>query len=152
MADSANSQRSSSISDYYDYEKEDLTQIPLYKLLKTHGLQQYAKELISRGFGYDIMKLNNLRQGELERLFTDINCMPGHKVKLLQLIRYIAQEIIPVLSENSIHFNAEKPSQPKLSLPKNNSQKTLQSSTTAHPYSQSSQQPASHPHQYYFQQ
>lgn len=34
---------SSQISDYYDTEKSDPTSIPLYKLLKHHGLQQYAK-------------------------------------------------------------------------------------------------------------
>ena len=33
----------SGISDYFDFEKIDPTQIPLYKLLKYYGLQQYAK-------------------------------------------------------------------------------------------------------------
>ena len=43
--DSAGSMRTSTsgISDYFDTEKEDLTQIPLYKLLKYYSLQQYAK-------------------------------------------------------------------------------------------------------------
>lgn len=37
---------SSKISDYYEFEKENLTNIPLYKLLKHHSLQQYAKVII----------------------------------------------------------------------------------------------------------
>jgi len=35
--------QSSKISDYYDFEKQDLAQIPLYRLLKHYSLQQYAK-------------------------------------------------------------------------------------------------------------
>jgi len=38
---------SSKISDYYDFEKQDLTQIPLYRLLKHYSLQQYAKVSIT---------------------------------------------------------------------------------------------------------
>ena len=33
----------SQISDYYEFEKQDLTSIPLYRLLKHYSLQQYAK-------------------------------------------------------------------------------------------------------------
>lgn len=41
----SNSFRSSqtSLSDYNDFEKVDPNQIPLFKLLKFYGLQQYAK-------------------------------------------------------------------------------------------------------------
>jgi len=34
---------SSKLSDYYGFEKENLSQIPLYRLLKYFSLQQYAK-------------------------------------------------------------------------------------------------------------
>ena len=44
MLESAGSNKSS-ISDYYESEKNDLTNIPLYRLLKIHNLQQYAKVL-----------------------------------------------------------------------------------------------------------
>ena len=33
----------SQISNYFDFEKNDLAQIPLYRLLKHYTLQQYAK-------------------------------------------------------------------------------------------------------------
>jgi hypothetical protein len=42
VLDSAGSNKSS-ISDYYEFEKGDLINIPLYRLLKLHNLQQYAK-------------------------------------------------------------------------------------------------------------
>ena len=43
--DTPSSVRTSStgISDYFEHEKYDLNVIPLYKLLKFYGLQQYAK-------------------------------------------------------------------------------------------------------------
>ena len=33
----------SQLSEYFDHEKQDLQQIPLYRLLKLYNLQQYAK-------------------------------------------------------------------------------------------------------------
>ena len=36
----------SSISDYYEFEKGDLSNIPLYRLLKLYNLQQYAKVIL----------------------------------------------------------------------------------------------------------
>lgn len=42
MLESAGSNKSS-ISDYYEFEKYDLSNIPLYRLLKIYNLQQYAK-------------------------------------------------------------------------------------------------------------
>lgn len=46
VLDSAGSNKSS-ISDYYEFEKGDLINIPLYRLLKLHNLQQYAKVLFN---------------------------------------------------------------------------------------------------------
>jgi len=42
--------------------------IPLFRLLKLYNLQQYAKELISRGFGYKIEKLCRLNGQDLGEL------------------------------------------------------------------------------------
>ena len=42
----------SNLSSYTNDEKTDLTKIPLYSHLKMKGLQQYTKELVSRGYGY----------------------------------------------------------------------------------------------------
>ncbi len=42
ILESAGSNKSS-ISDYYEFEKVDLINIPLYRLLKLYNLQQYAK-------------------------------------------------------------------------------------------------------------
>lgn len=46
----------SQISDYYEFEKQDLTSIPLYRLLKHYSLQQYAKVCI-----FSLQNLNRNR-------------------------------------------------------------------------------------------
>ncbi|CAD8204165.1 unnamed protein product [Paramecium pentaurelia] len=83
----------SSISGFTLKEKEDKESIPLYKMLKIYQLQQYAQQLITRGYGYDLVKFAMLTDNEVEYLSTDIKVLPGHKVKLLKLIEYI-KEII----------------------------------------------------------
>jgi hypothetical protein len=47
--------------------------------------------LISRGFGYDIFKLNFLTKKELEILLDEIKIIPGHRVKMVSLIEYIGE-------------------------------------------------------------
>lgn len=79
----------SSLSGYTNKEKEDKDSIPLYKLLKMYNLQQYAQHLITRGFGYDLVKFALLTENEIEVLANDIRVLPGHKVKLSCLIAYI---------------------------------------------------------------
>ncbi|CAD8211723.1 unnamed protein product [Paramecium octaurelia] len=83
----------SSISGFTNKEKEDKESIPLYKMLKIYQLQQYAQQLITRGYGYDLVKFAMLTENEVDHLFNDIKVLPGHKVKLLKLIEYI-KEII----------------------------------------------------------
>lgn len=41
--DVSQSSQGSQISDFYEFEKQDPTLIPLFKLLKHYGLQQYTK-------------------------------------------------------------------------------------------------------------
>ncbi|CAD8211201.1 unnamed protein product [Paramecium octaurelia] len=85
----------SSISGFTHKEKEDKESIPLYKLLKLYQLQQYAQQLITRGYGYDLIKFAMLSDNQIEYLFNDIKVLPGHKVKLLDLIAYIKEIITP---------------------------------------------------------
>ncbi|CAD8210656.1 unnamed protein product [Paramecium pentaurelia] len=86
----------SSISGFTLKEKEDKESIPLYKLLKLYHLQQYAQQLITRGYGYDLVKFAMLSDNQIQSLFTDIKVLPGHKVKLLDLIAYIKEMITPL--------------------------------------------------------
>lgn len=81
----------SSISGYTEFEKGDLNRVPLYKLLKHYGLQQYSKALISRDFGYDLTRLARLGRAELDRLMQDTKMIPGHRVKFLKLASMITQ-------------------------------------------------------------
>ncbi|KRX01221.1 hypothetical protein PPERSA_05621 [Pseudocohnilembus persalinus] len=91
---SSYSKTRSLIGDYYEGEKEDLNQIPLYKLLKMQSLQQYAKQLINRGYGYKLTKFNYMTQTQLNALFEEIKVAPGHKTKLMALIDFIG-ELLP---------------------------------------------------------
>ncbi|EGR28093.1 n-terminal domain protein [Ichthyophthirius multifiliis] len=121
-----------SINDYYYNEKQNILQIPLYKLLKMFNLQQYAKELITRGFGYDLTKFRNLTQNQIETLFTDIKVLPGHNTKLNNLLIYI-NEITPIVEQNDFqHFksgtnntNKQRQDERKKSITKINSQKNM---------------------------
>lgn len=47
------------------------------------------KQLISRGFGYDLQKFMFLSKKDVETLMIDIKVLPGHKTKLLKLLDYI---------------------------------------------------------------
>ncbi len=47
------------------------------------------QELITRGYGYNLRKLNFLSKQDIETLFKEIKVLPGHKTKLLGLIEYI---------------------------------------------------------------
>ncbi|KAM3142118.1 hypothetical protein pb186bvf_005772 [Paramecium bursaria] len=93
MVNDSGYSNTSSISGYNNREKEDKQSIPLYKLLKLQNLQQYAQELISRGYGYDLVKFSQLQDKEFEFLINDIKVLPGHKVKLQKLIHQV-QELV----------------------------------------------------------
>ncbi|KAL4455711.1 hypothetical protein ABPG74_003121 [Tetrahymena malaccensis] len=97
-----------SISDYYESEKNNLQSIPLYRILKLQNLQQYARELISRGYGYDLKKFNYLNQNQLDTLLNEIRVQPGHKTKLIDLLDLISNEMIPEIENNSM-WNALSP-------------------------------------------
>jgi len=74
------------------YETNELNSIPIYKLLKSMGLQQYTRELIIRGYGVNISKLALLRDSERQKLFEDIKVLPGHTTKLNKIIEYITNQ------------------------------------------------------------
>jgi len=74
------------------YEANELSCIPIYKLLKPMGLQQYTRELIIRGYGVNISKLALLRDNERQKLFEDIKVLPGHTTKLNKIIEYITNQ------------------------------------------------------------
>lgn len=67
------------ISEFTVEERNDLEQIPLYTLLKKYNLQQYAKQLVSEGFGYDLSKLARLTAKDQEEVLSRIRFIPGHR-------------------------------------------------------------------------
>lgn len=74
------------------YEANELNSIPIYKLLKPMGLQQYTRELIIRGYGVNISKLAMLRDADRQKLYEDMKVLPGHTTKLNKIIEYITNQ------------------------------------------------------------
>lgn len=81
-------------SDFTEKEKEDMSKIPLYPVLKERGLQQYTKELVSRGFGYYVDGLSLLDEDDFEGLLRGIRVMPGHSERFRQLRSDLVGDVI----------------------------------------------------------
>lgn len=81
-------------SDFTEREKEDLNKIPLYPLLRDYGLQQYTKELVSRGFGYYTDGLCLLDEGEFSTLLRSLKVLPGHGERFRQLRSELSVEVL----------------------------------------------------------
>ena len=47
--------------------------------------------MISRGYGYDLSKFATLARNDMDKLFSEINMIPGHKVKLMKLASQVTQ-------------------------------------------------------------
>lgn len=69
-----------------------MSSIPIYKLLKPMGLQQYTRELIIRGYGVNVGKLAFLSDVDRQKLYEDIKVLPGHTTKLNRIIEYITNQ------------------------------------------------------------
>lgn len=81
-------------SDFTEREKEDLNKIPLYPLLREFGLQQYTKELVSRGFGYYTDGLCLLDEGDFSTLLKTLKVLPGHGERFRQLRSELSLEVL----------------------------------------------------------
>lgn len=67
-------------------EKNEMFKIPIYQALKLQGLQQYVRELITMGFGYDLAHLSTMPDAKLNELIEQLKFLPGHKQRFLKLI------------------------------------------------------------------
>jgi hypothetical protein len=47
-------------TDYSEANKISLNSIPLFRILRIENMQQYSKDLIQRGYGFDLTKFNNM--------------------------------------------------------------------------------------------
>lgn len=62
---------------------------PIFKLLKSFKLQQYAIRLTELGYGEDIYKLAMLSHRQREDIVEKLFALPGHKSKLFELFKVI---------------------------------------------------------------
>lgn len=69
------------ISEFTLEEKNDVEQIPLYNFLKKYNLQQYAKQLVTEGFGYDLSILVRLNAEQRGELLGRVKFIPGHRFR-----------------------------------------------------------------------
>jgi len=67
-------------------EKNELFKIPIYQALKLQGLQQYVRELITMGLGYDLSQLSTMSDAKLSELIEQLKFLPGHKQRFLKLM------------------------------------------------------------------
>ena len=87
------------------YDLGEYQSIPLYKLLKPVGLQQYTRELILRGYGVNISRLTHLTDKDRQKLFEDIKVLPGHTTKfnkILQSLLELTQDNRSVYTSTSV--------------------------------------------------
>lgn len=73
------------------FENKSYNSIPAYKLLRTVNLQQYTKGFIVRGYGINLGKLALLSEKSRRDLYEDLKVMPGHAVKLDNIIDSVAK-------------------------------------------------------------
>ena len=94
----SNVQRSKtkSISDFSNMRKETIqvTDIPIYHLLKAFKLQQYSLKMNDLGYGHDMYKLALLTQQQREDFVDQLKVMPGHRAKIAGFFSVI-DELFP---------------------------------------------------------
>lgn len=63
-------------------DREQLIDLPIYKLLKVFKLNQYAHKMNDMGYGQDVYKLALLSAKQREDFVEMLKVMPGHKAKI----------------------------------------------------------------------
>lgn len=71
-----------------------LTEIPIYQLLKAFKLQQYTLKMNDLGYGHDVYKLALLSAAQREDFVDQLKVVPGHKAKIAGFFSVI-DEIYP---------------------------------------------------------
>lgn len=63
--------------------------LPIFKLLQAFKLQQYTKTFVDLGYGEDVYMLTMMSQRKKQELFGQIDFLPGHKQRLIDLFRRV---------------------------------------------------------------
>ena len=70
---------------------ENITILPIFKLLQAFKLQQYAKALTELGFGFEVYKLSILGESRKYSLINKLNLMPGHRARFIDFFDTISK-------------------------------------------------------------
>ena len=73
--------------------------LPIFKLLQAFKLQQYTKTFVDLGYGEDVYKLTMMSQRKKQELFGQIDFLPGHKQRLIDLFRRVDNVSLSDLSK-----------------------------------------------------
>ena len=90
-----------------------LTELPLYPLLKAFKLQQYTLKMHDLGYGQDVYKLALLNPNQREEFVEQLKVMPGHKAKIAGFFSvideiYPRQKVLEQISAVTPQRNATK--------------------------------------------
>lgn len=89
------------------FDKKNYDSIPAYKLLRTSGLQQYTRGFIQRGYGINLGKLALINEEEKIKLYEDLKILPGHTVKLDNIIEKLAKSSYALQGNESYDVKSE---------------------------------------------
>ena len=78
----------------YGRNTPQLTELPLYQLLKAFKLQQYTLKMHDLGYGVDVYKLALLTPAQRDNFVEQLKVMPGHRAKIAGFFSVI-DEIYP---------------------------------------------------------
>ena len=78
----------------------DMTNTPIYRLLKAFRLQQYTKviqakpqEMIGFGYGESLEKIGRLNYNDMDLLINRLGAFPGHRAKLMSVFQAVKEVI-----------------------------------------------------------
>ena len=73
---------------------DNISSLPIFKLLQLFKLQQYAKSLTELGFGFEIYKLWLINETSKYNLINKLNLMPGHKARFSHFFESISKTFV----------------------------------------------------------
>ena len=116
------------ISEFTVDEEQHPERIPLYKFLKAFGLQQYAKKLVSQGYGYNLKKLAYKNEILMEEVIESVKFMPGHRIRFVEAMDELKKRIPKKTATKKGKLKKKKASKQNKNLKKRKFSKTSKTS------------------------
>lgn len=68
---------------------DNITSMPIFKLLQAFKLQQYAKSLYELGYGYEVYRFSFMGDHAKNSLISKLNLMPGHRARFMNFFDFV---------------------------------------------------------------